>query len=190
MALDILWANMAEKSWIPPSCLSAGYIHIINGWARTYFVGSMHCLKNSDVSQKSFVGQGQCMSSWASSGDSRIAGIVPRSGSTVVCASLAAVALELSGSAPLWWAWALPLLLPAPRWMLGPFLILQGQAVCLILQDPCFYPVRENKSWRRGLYLFNLCYLCRPCRNLNLWVPLPQTCTLCLHSSQSTHSLA
>lgn len=33
---------MAEKSWVPSSCLSAGYIHIINGWARTYFVGSMH----------------------------------------------------------------------------------------------------------------------------------------------------
>lgn len=68
-------------------------VYTCHKWvARTYFVGSMHCLKNEEASQKSFAGQGQCISSCT------------RSGGTVVRACLAASALELRGSAPLGWA--------------------------------------------------------------------------------------
>lgn len=74
----IKYSRESHEAPLPPLC-----VHITNRWARTYLVGPRHCLKNSDIPQKSFVGQ-ECsyVNNWASSGNSRIAGMFPRSGST------------------------------------------------------------------------------------------------------------
>lgn len=53
------------KEVMGPLMTSSGYrvYTYRKWWPRTYFVEPMHCLKNWGISQKSFVGPGQCIDS-------------------------------------------------------------------------------------------------------------------------------
>lgn len=78
-----LWSTMAKKRWGSSSLpLSTEYIHTINGWARTYFLGPTHCLKNLNILRKSLVGLGQCINSWDCEGGCRLAGFSLNPGGT------------------------------------------------------------------------------------------------------------
>lgn len=148
---------MAEKSWGPSR---TGCIHVINGWARTYFaLGPCIALNTRKFHRSPLLGRGSVLA------------VVP------------------DQVAP----WYMPASLPQP-WSWGEVLPWMGmsyappavsQAECqghsshsktrsfILLQDSCFYPIWENKSWRKGrfIYLFILFALRGPCRNL--WPPSP-----------------